>query len=136
MSHKHDPAPQLRAAAIAGRLAAAGLVEGPPLLAAIRRAAHRAAPAQDRRGLAMRLAHAFADSHHAAQLARETARRRIAFALAPLLAARAPAHALRQAAHEADPAEALSPREREAEAEAAIARHLRTLRAPNRSRSR
>jgi hypothetical protein len=134
MSHL-DPPAQHRAAAIAGRLAAAGLVEGPPLLAAIRRAAFRAAPMVNRRGLAMRLAHRFADSHHA-QLARAAARRRIAHALAPLLEARATAQALRRAAHEADPAEALTPREREAEAEAAIARHLRALRNPNWSRSR
>lgn len=134
MSHAHDPqarhapdqhAPeQFRAAAIAGRLAAAGLVEGPPLLAAIRRAAFRAAPTVNRRGLAMRLAHRFADSHHEAQLAREAARRRIAHALAPLLHARAPIPALRQAVAEADPHFALSAREQEAEAQAAIARHL------------
>lgn len=125
MSHPLDPPAQLRAAAIAGRLAAAGLVEGPPLLAAIRRAALRAAPAVDRRGLAMRLAHGFADAHHAALLAREAACRRIAWALAPLLHARAPAAALLAAADAADPDHALTARERRAEAEAAIRRHLR-----------
>jgi hypothetical protein len=123
-----DPPAQLRAASIAGRLAAAGLVEGPPLLAAIRRAAHQAAPMVDRHGLAMRLAHRFADAHHAALLARAAARRRIAFALAPLLAARAPGPALLEAAREADPDSALTPRERREEAEAAIRRHLRTRR--------
>ncbi len=125
---RQDPAPQLHAAAVAGRLAAAGLVEGPPLLAAIRRAAFRAAPGLDRRGLAMRLAHRFADSHHAALLARAAARRRIAFALAPLLEARAPGPALLEAAHAADPDGALTPRERRDEAEAAILRHLRNRR--------
>lgn len=128
MSHPRDPEAQHRAAAIAGRLAAAGLVEGPPLLAAIRRAAFRAAPGVDRRGLAMRLAHRFADAHHAARLARAAARRRIAFALAPLLAARLPGPALLQAADEADPEAALTPHERRNEAEAAIRRHLRTRR--------
>jgi hypothetical protein len=127
--HRLDPPAQHRAAARAGELAARGLVDGPELLEAIRQAARLAAPACDPAGLAMRLAHRYADAHAAILRAREAARRRIAFALAPLLDRRAPGPALLEAADAADPHGALSPLERRAIAEEAILRRLRQARA-------
>jgi hypothetical protein len=131
MSHRHplDPPAQHHAAQRAGMLAAQNLVEGPALLDAIRRAARLAAPGCDPAGLSMRLAHRYADAHAATLRAREAARRRIAFALAPLLDRRAPGPALLEAADAADPHGALSPLERRAIAEEAILRRLRQARA-------
>ena len=126
--HRLDPPTQHRAAMLAGGLAARGLVDGPPLLDAIRRAAWQAAPGCDRRGLAMRLAHCYADARAATLDARAQARRRVAHALAPLLAGRAPGAALLAAADGADAEAALSPDERRAEAAEAIRRYLRRAR--------
>ncbi len=127
MSHLHplDPPAQHRAAIRAGRLAARGLVEGPPLLRAIQGAARAAAPRCDPSGLSMRLAHRYADAHLATLEAREAARRCIAAALAPLLDRRAPGPALLEAADAADPHDALTPLERRHIAEDAILRRLR-----------
>jgi hypothetical protein len=119
-----DPARQHQAAAIAGRLAAAGQVDGPEVLAAIVAAARQAAPRTDPAGLATRLAHRFHDARIEAGRARERARARIAWAIAPLLDRRAPGEALLEAADEADPEAALAPAERRAIIEQAI---LRTL---------
>lgn len=126
MSHLHrlDPAAQHRAAMRAGVLAARGLVEGPPLLAAIRRAARAAAPGCDPSGLAMRLAHRYADAHDATLRARAAARGRVLAAVWPLLAARAERPAILAAAAAADPEKALSAAERAALAAEAIRRHL------------
>jgi hypothetical protein len=131
MSHRHplDPPAQHRAAARAGELAARGLVDGPALLDAIRHAATVAAPACDPAGLAMRLAHRYADAEAATRTAREATRRRIAFALPPLLDRRAPGPALLAAADDADPAGLLAPLERRAIVEEAILRRLRHARA-------
>lgn len=131
MSHLHrlDPPAQHQAAARAGELDARGLVDGPPLLEAIRRAARQAAPGCDPAGLSMRLAHRYADAQAATRTAREAARRRIAFAVAPLLDRRAPGPALLAAADEADPAGLLAPLERRAIVEEAILRRLRQARA-------
>ena len=119
-----DPPDQHRAAGLAGAMAARGQAEGPPLLAAIRRAAFAAAPGLDRRGLAMRLAHSYADSFRATRLAHDAAERRVGAALRPLLAARAPAAALRAAAAAADRDGALDPAAREALVAAAIGAEL------------
>ena len=123
-----DPAAQHRAAAEAGMMAALGLVEGAPLLRAIRRAAIAAAPGRDRLGLAMRLAHTFEDAQAAARLGRALAGRRIAAALAPLLEARAPGEALLRAAAGADPDGVLTDGERRRLVEAVIRRRLRGVR--------
>ena len=123
--HRLDPTAQHRAAALAGMLAARGLVDGPKLLDAIGRMARAAAPGCDRSGLAMRLAHGFADAHAATVLARDVAGRRLAAALWPLLERRAPAAALLAAAEAADPEGVLSDSERRAQVEAAIRRILR-----------
>lgn len=127
MSHRHrlDPAAQHQAAAKAGLLAARELVEGPPLLAAIRRMARAAAPGCDPAGLSMRLAHRYADAHAATLLARDAARRRLVVALWPLLEDRAPGAALLAVADAADGEGVLSDGERRDLVESAIRRHLR-----------
>ncbi len=125
-----DPPTQHRAASLAGTLAAEGRIDGAEVLAAIQHAGRAAAPGADAAGLCMRLAHRFHDARRAAARARWQARARIAWALAPLLAARAPGEALIAAADAADPAQALSQAERRHEVETAI---LRTL---HRSRRR
>ncbi len=126
MSHLHrlDPAAQHRAAVRAGVLAARGLVEGPPLLAAIRRIARAAAPGCDPSGLAMRLAHRYADAHEATLQARATARRRVLAAVWPLLAGRATRAEILAAAAAADADSALSEEEWAGLAAEAIRRHL------------
>ena len=123
--HRLDPAAQHRAAALAGVLAARGLVDGPALLAAIRRMAHAAAPCCDPSGLAMRLAHGYADAHDATVLARAAARRRLGAALWPLLERRAAAAVLLVAADDADADGVLSADERHALVAVAIQRRLR-----------
>ena len=123
--HRLDPAAQHRAAGLAGMLAARGLVDGPKLLDAIGRMARAAAPGCDRSGLAMRLAHGFADAHAATVLARDIARQRLGAALWPLLERRAPAAALLAAAEAGDPDGVLSDAERHDVVEAAIRRKLR-----------
>lgn len=130
MSHLHplDPPAQHMAAMRAGTLAARGVVDGPALLAAIARAARRAAPGCDPRGLAMRLAHRFADAQAAEAMARAAAQRQVAWALVPLLDRRAPGPALLEAAAAADADGVLSDAERRALAEAAIRRRLRAVR--------
>lgn len=133
MNHIHplDPPAQHHAAGRAGHLAAQGLVDGPPLLAAIvqaAQAAHAAAPRADPSGLAMRLHHRFADAAADTARARAAASRAIGFALAPLLDRRAPGEALLAAAHEADPACVLTAGERTALVEDAILRRLRAVR--------
>lgn len=127
MSHLHrlDPAVQHQAAAQAGVLAARGLVEGPPLLAAIQRMARAAAPGCDPSGLTMRLAHRYADAQADALWARDVARRQVVAALGPLLARRAPGSEILAAADAADGDGVLSAGERRDLAAAAIRRHLR-----------
>ncbi len=130
MSHLHpfDPPAQHRAAIRAGNLAARGLVDGPPLLRAIQHEARKAAPRCNPSGLAMRLAHRYADAHFATLEAHAAARRRVAAALAPLLDRRAPGPALLEAADEADPQNLLTPLERRHITEDAILRRLRSAR--------
>lgn len=132
MSQPPLPAVQARAAVRAGRLAAAGLLhpvrDAPQVQAAIAAAARRAASGQDPRGLAIRLAHRFADARDAALADRARARAAIAAALAPLLARRAPGAEIVAAAHAADPAGALDPAERLAEAEALLIARLHRMR--------
>jgi hypothetical protein len=101
-------------------MAARGEADGPALLAAIRRAAFAAAPRLDRRGLSMRLTHAYGDAYRATLLARAAAARRVGAALRPLLAVRAPAEDLLAAAAAADARGALREDERAAMVEAAI----------------
>ena len=127
MSHiwLHDPPGPRRAAVMAGAMVARGEADGPALLAAIRRAAFAAAPGLDRRGLAMRLAHAYGDSLRATRLARAVAERQVAAALRPLLDARAPGPALLAAAAAADADGVLREDERAALVEAAIRARLR-----------
>ncbi len=119
-----DPPAQCRAAVLAGAMAARGQVDGPALLAAIRRAAFAAAPGMDRRGLSMRLAHGFMDARHATALARAIAGQRVAAALRPLRDARAPVAALLAAARAADRDGALDDAERRAMVADAIRTHL------------
>jgi hypothetical protein len=119
-----DPPRQHRAAEIAGRLAAAGQVDGKEVLDAIVAAARRAAPRTDPMGLATRLAHRFHDARIEAGRARDRARARVTWAITPLLDRRAPGEALLEAADEADTEAALAPAERRAIIEQAI---LRTL---------
>ena len=78
-----------------------------------------------RAGLAMRLAHGYADARHGTLLARDVARRRLAAALWPLLERRAAGADLLAAADAADADFALSAAERHALVEAAIRRRLR-----------
>jgi len=126
--HRMDPPAQHRAAQVAGVLAARGVVEGPPLLLAIQRAAREAAPGVDPRGLAMRLSHRYADALADTLAARDATRGRVLAALAPLLDGRAVAPALLAAADTVEGAGALSHDERRALVAAAILRRLRGMR--------
>jgi len=126
--HRMDPPAQHRAAQVAGVLAARGVVEGPPLLLAIQRAAREAAPGVDPRGLAMRLSHRYGDALADTLAARDATRGRVLAALAPLLDGRAVAPALLAAADTVEGAGALSHDERRALVAAAILRRLRGMR--------
>jgi hypothetical protein len=99
--HKSDPEAPFRAAAPLARLIAAGLLDYPECLAALTQAAltqaagAQAAGAADApSGLRTRLAHALTDAVTHWELRRSLARREIAHALAPSLAARARSTAL------------------------------------------
>jgi hypothetical protein len=119
------PAPQLRAAAVAGRLHAEGLLDATELLPDLLAAARSAAPHLDPAGLRMRLAHAMADSATAHAAARGRAARDVARAVEDALAARRPRARILAAAESADPEQVLSIDEREEIIQAGLRRALR-----------
>jgi len=125
LRHKLDPEAQHRAAAMAGALAAQGLIDPASILNQIVTAARRAAPQADPSGLRMRLHHTLADSQAATARTRAATARAIAATLAPLLDRRAPGPALLAAADAADPQGVLTRLERIAIAEQEILRRLR-----------
>lgn len=97
-----DPAPQLRAATVFGRLVGAGLLDEDECLPKLTAAAARAAPGRDPAGLAMRLAWRLREAAAEMRRARATAARALTAAIAPLLDALAPAEAILEAARAAN----------------------------------
>ena len=130
MSQPPLPAAQMRAAVACGRLTALGLVEGPPLLRAIYRAARAAAPNLDPMGLRMRLVHTARDAASATQMERNAAENAIWRALKPALEARANTSQLLAIAQDENKGEPplLRPHEVRALIERAITVHLARMR--------
>jgi len=123
MRHPLDPAPAHAAAAFLGHLAAAGLTDAAEAGRVLAAAAARAGRV-DRRGLASRLAHAFAESRSHWMRRRHLATERIRARLAPLLDAGAARGTILGAA-EAAADESLLPGEARALAAALAAVRLR-----------
>ncbi len=102
MDTTRDPAPQLRAAAVFGRLVGAGLLDEAECLPKLAAAARRAAPGRDPAGLAARLAWRLREAAAEMRRARAAAAATLTAAIAPLLDALAPAGAILDAAHAAN----------------------------------
>lgn len=116
------PPTQLRAAIIAGELAAEGKIVMLDILQDIADAAQRAMPETDRSGLRIRLAHIMADSAQLRRIAIGRARYAVARAAATALAQRKSRRAVLAAAGLADPRNILPRAERESIALAELAR--------------
>ncbi|MBN8891084.1 MAG: hypothetical protein J0H91_12425 [Rhodospirillales bacterium] len=127
------PETQLRAARIAGRLVAQGLLDEDEILPPIVHAACAAAPTLSPWGLHSHLLHALRDSCRATLGARDRAAWRVHDALAPLIVARAARRRLLAAAAEADAGGLLLAHERRAIAEQLVCRAL--ARRPRRRRA-
>ena len=119
------PEAQQRAAAVAGRLHAEGLLDATELLPALIAAAHAAAPHLDPLGLRTRLAHIIADSASAHAAARGRAARFVARAVEDALAARLPRARILATAEAADRELVLSDDERDEIVQAGLRRALR-----------
>jgi len=100
MRHARDPAAAHRAAAVFGRLLAAGLLDPGEPEQQLRQTAANAAGV-DRSGLQSRLLHTLGDHHWHCTLRRDRAIARVHQATVPLLDAWAPAAAVLRAAHAA-----------------------------------